>query len=103
MNEHEELMLRVRRIATLLVKLSDEVNAVAGEFAYRQLATLSPEEGGLNGDYFTGAHSRLTREDTLALMALLHDLFGPLTDEQRALFYRMKGTAPMFARLTPLL
>lgn len=80
---------RVRILAALFAYCSDEANSLLSERAHSGYAE-APEDGGLSPDEFVGRFADISREDVLAFMQLLEALLGPLTTEERRLFYKVK-------------
>lgn len=86
-----EFLGRMRRLAAMFVWCSDEFTSLAAEMTYDGM-TKPAEEGGLGPQDFAGAYADLDRETVLALAQVIESLLGPLTPEQRALFYRVKDS-----------
>lgn len=98
MEPRHEFVVRARRLANLFIKASDEWVSLAAELKYRGWDKPA-EEGGISPDTFSGANADITREDLLALFALLDGLLTPLTPEQRAVFYKMRASSQQLSTM----
>lgn len=91
-----EFITRVRRLAAAFIQATDTFANLSAEMTYSNYDE-APELGGLTADDFVGINADLTPEQVLLFFQTMAALLGPLTVEQKKVFYALKASAQHIA------